>query len=76
MEPDNLATAQHFLDNIAGDDLTTIADQIAYAQAQAWCDAATSLRQLAATADDLRRVVFANVPNTEDETGGSRQGVI
>lgn len=75
MEPDNLATAEHFLDNIAGDDLTTVTDEIAYAQAQATVAMVKTLRQLSTTADDLRRVVFANVPNAE-EIDGSQQDVI
>lgn len=75
MEPDNLATAEHFLDNIDGDDLTTVTDEIAYAQAQATVAMVKTLRQLATTADDLRRVAFANVPNAE-EIDGSQQDVI
>lgn len=75
MEPDNLATAQHFLDNIAGDDLTTVTDEIAYAQAQATVAMVKTLRELATTADDLRRVVFANVPNA-GEIEGTQQDVI
>ncbi|MFN6543507.1 hypothetical protein [Mycolicibacterium nivoides] len=75
MEPDNLATAEHFLDNIAGDDLTTVTDEIAYAQAQATVAMVKTLRELATTADDLRRVVFANVPNA-GEIDGSQQDVI
>lgn len=75
MEPDNLATAEHFLDNIAGDELTTVTDEIAYAQAQATVAMVKTLRQLATTADDLRRVVFANVPNA-GEIDGSQQDVI
>uniref|UniRef100_A0AAU8GPN2 Uncharacterized protein n=1 Tax=Mycobacterium phage JustASigh TaxID=3158894 RepID=A0AAU8GPN2_9CAUD len=74
MEPDNLATAQHFLDNIAGDDLTTVTDEIAYAQAQATVAMVKTLRELATTADDLR-VVFANVPNA-GEIEGTQQDVI
>lgn len=75
MEPDNLATAEHFLDNIAGDELTTVTDEIAYAQAQATVAMVKTLRELATTADDLRRVVFANVPNA-GEIEGSQQDVI
>lgn len=75
MEPDNLATAEHFLDNIAGDDLTTVTDEIAYAQAQATVAMVKTLRELATTADYLRRVVFANVPNA-GEIDGSQQDVI
>lgn len=74
MEPDNLATAEHFLDEIDGDDLGSVTEEIAYAQATVAL--VKTLRELAATADDLRRVVFANVPNAEDETGGSQQDVI
>lgn len=76
METDNLATAEHFLNEIDGDDLGSVTEEIAYAQAQATVALVKTLRELAATADDLRRVVFANVPNAEDETGGSQQDVI
>lgn len=75
MEPDNLATAELFLDNIPVGNLTNISDQIAYASAQAVVAMVKTLRELATTADDLRRVVFANVPNA-GEIGGSQQDVI
>ncbi len=75
MEPDNLATAEHFLDNIEGGDLPTVSDEIAYASAHAVVAMVKTLRQLATTADDLRRVVFAQVPNA-GEMGGSQQDVI
>ena len=75
MEPDNLATAEHFLDNIEGGDLPTVTDEIAYAQAQATVAMVKTLRELATTADDLRRVVFANVPNA-GEIEGTQQDVI
>ncbi|MDV7192646.1 MULTISPECIES: hypothetical protein [Mycolicibacterium] len=47
MEPDNLATAEHFLNNIDGDDLTTVSDEIAYASAQAAVAMVRALRDLA-----------------------------
>ncbi|OCB46655.1 hypothetical protein A5721_10705 [Mycobacterium vulneris] len=75
MEPDNLATAESFLDNIPVGNLTNVTDQIAYASAQAVVAMVKTLRELATTADDLRRVVFANVPNA-GEIGGSQQDVI
>lgn len=75
MDTDNLATAEHFLDNIDGGDLPTVTDEIAYASAQAVVAMVKTLRQLATTADDLRRVVFAQVPNA-GEIGDSQQDVI